>query len=77
MEFRHIRSFLSVAETLGRSARLLHLSQPALSLQVKALEEELGVDSMPQAATPLIISTYHGHKNNSLPQIAPGDSNVA
>src|SRR4051794_25369737 len=45
MEFRHIRSFLSVAETLhfGRSARLLNLSQPALSLQVKALEDESSI----------------------------------
>jgi DNA-binding transcriptional LysR family regulator len=45
MEIRQIKSFLSVAETLhyGKSARLLNLSQPALSLQIKALEEELGV----------------------------------
>jgi DNA-binding transcriptional LysR family regulator len=45
MEFRHIRSFLSVTETLnfGKSSRQLNLSQPALSAQIKALEEEVGV----------------------------------
>src|ERR1700686_5479244 len=45
MEYRQIRSFLSIAETLhfGRTAELIHLSQPALSLQIRALEEELGV----------------------------------
>ena len=45
MELRQIKSFLSVAETLhfGRSAGLIHLSQPALTLQIQALEEEVGV----------------------------------
>jgi Bacterial regulatory helix-turn-helix protein, lysR family len=45
MELRQIRSFLSIAETLhfGRTAELIHLSQPALSLQIRALEEEVGV----------------------------------
>jgi DNA-binding transcriptional LysR family regulator len=45
MELRQIRSFLSIAETLhfGRTAELIHLSQPALSLQIRALEAEVGV----------------------------------
>jgi DNA-binding transcriptional LysR family regulator len=45
MELRQIRSFLSIAETLhfGRTAELIHLSQPALTLQIQALEEEVGV----------------------------------
>src|ERR1700728_1188897 len=45
MELRQIRSFISIAETLhfGRSADLIHLSQPALSLQIRALEGEVGV----------------------------------
>jgi DNA-binding transcriptional LysR family regulator len=45
VELRQIRSFLSIAETLhfGRTAELIHLSQPALSLQIRALEEDVGV----------------------------------
>jgi Bacterial regulatory helix-turn-helix protein, lysR family len=43
MELRQIRSFLSIAETLhfGRTAEMIHLSQPALSLQIRALEDEI------------------------------------
>src|SRR6266446_3471591 len=45
MELRQIRSFLPIAETLhfGRTAEMIHLSQPALSLQIRALEDEIGV----------------------------------
>ncbi len=45
MEYSQIRCFLAVAETLHftRAAEQMHLSQPALSSQIRQIEEHLGV----------------------------------
>jgi LysR family transcriptional regulator, nitrogen assimilation regulatory protein len=51
---RELRNFLSVAQTgnLGRAARDLNLSQPAISLQLRKLEEGFG--------TPLLLRHGRG-----------------
>ena len=52
MELKHLKHFVAIVEDGGISAaaRRLRLTQPALSRQIKALEEDLGVELLDRGA---------------------------
>jgi DNA-binding transcriptional LysR family regulator len=59
MELYQLRTFAAVAESghLTRAAERLHVSQPAVSAQIRALEEELGVPLFERGATGMTLTT--------------------
>ncbi len=58
MELYQLRGFAAVAELghLTRAAEKLHISQPALSAQIKALEDELGVILFERSASGMTLT---------------------
>ena len=52
MEIYQLRTFVTVAQQghLTQAAELLHLSQPAVTAQIKALEEEVGMQLFERSA---------------------------
>ncbi|QJE98852.1 LysR family transcriptional regulator [Luteolibacter luteus] len=58
LELRHLRTVVAIAETgsISKAGKRLNLSQPALSHQMKAIEDYLGVELFHRKSNPLRLT---------------------
>lgn len=83
MSFRQIQYFVAVAKSgsFSAAARNLRISQPALTLQVKQLEERLGTKLLIRYARGVELTeagkVFLGHSNNALESLDRGEREVA
>jgi LysR family hydrogen peroxide-inducible transcriptional activator len=63
LTLKQLRYFAALAETMhfGRAAALCHVTQPALSMQIKDLEKALGVTLVERTAAGLLL-TWEGEE---------------
>ena len=83
MELRQLRYFVAIVDhgSLSRAARVLHIAQPALTQQIRQLEEELETQLLHRSAQGVLATdagkTFYEHAQAILKQVGDAKSAVA
>lgn len=82
MELRQLRYFVAIVDhgALSRAAQILHVAQPALTQQLRQLEEELGAQLLHRSAQGVLCTdagkVFYEHAQAILKQVADARSAV-
>jgi LysR family nitrogen assimilation transcriptional regulator len=82
MELRQLRYFVAIVDhgSLSRAARMLHIAQPALTQQLRQLEEELGTQLLHRSAQGVLSTDagkiFYEHAQAILKQVGDAKSAV-